>query len=144
MMNEENKLTHKSFLGRGWSFPPEFNSYTGDVEMVADEKDIEQSLQIIISTSMKERVMRPRFGCNLKDFIFEPLDTSTKTYLRDIVETAIIYHEPRVNVNEIELRESEDTSNGTLYIEIDYEIRGTNSRYNSVFPYNQTEAQDAL
>jgi uncharacterized protein len=37
-MNEE-----KSFLGRGWAFPPEFDHKSLTVRMTTDEADIESS-----------------------------------------------------------------------------------------------------
>ena len=36
----------KSFLGKGWSFPPAFDKKLGSVEMVSMEEDIRQSLEI--------------------------------------------------------------------------------------------------
>ena len=41
--------SNTSFLGTGWSFPPTFNRDTATVDMVSDEKDIQQSLEIILS-----------------------------------------------------------------------------------------------
>jgi len=55
----------KSFLGTGWSFPPEFDPVSGSVVLVSNEKDIGESLDILLSTSLGERVMQPRYGCNL-------------------------------------------------------------------------------
>ena len=48
----------KSFLGRGWGFPPTFNKENADVEMVTKEEDIRQSLYIFINTKFGERLMR--------------------------------------------------------------------------------------
>ncbi|MEM7374084.1 MAG: GPW/gp25 family protein [Bacteroidota bacterium] len=142
-MNESSQTPDRTFLGRGWSFPPTFH-HRGEVELVADETDIQQSLQIIISTSMKERVMRPRFGCNLQDFVFDELDASLKTYVKDVVETAITYFEPRIDVEQVRLTDSTDPQNGVLMIEVEYQIRGTNTRYNLVYPYHLTEATDIV
>ena len=50
----------KSFLGTGWSFPPEFDNTTGSVLLVKNETDIAESLDILLSTSLGERVMQPR------------------------------------------------------------------------------------
>ena len=47
-----------SFLGTGWSFPPAFDRESGSVEMVQEEEDIRQSLEILLSTSIGERVMQ--------------------------------------------------------------------------------------
>ena len=43
-------MNKKSFLGTGWSFPPQFNKNTGSVSMVSDEEDIKQSLNIYFNT----------------------------------------------------------------------------------------------
>ena len=40
----------KSFLGRGWSFPPTFNKASGALELVENEEDIRQSLIIFLTT----------------------------------------------------------------------------------------------
>ena len=42
----------KSFLGRGWSFPPTFNKERVDVEMVKENEDIRESLNIYFSTKV--------------------------------------------------------------------------------------------
>ena len=81
----------KSFLGRGWSFPPEFNSETKTVKMLEDEVDIESSLEILLSTRLGERVMVPNYGCNLDELLFKPLNLTLKTYVIDLIKTAILY-----------------------------------------------------
>ena len=59
-------LADSSFLGTGWSFPPTFRKGGADVEMAAGSEDIHQSLQILLSTRLGERILQPEFGC---DFI---------------------------------------------------------------------------
>jgi len=140
MDNKDIITPQQSFLGRGWSFPPTFNQQSGDVQLVSDEKDIDQALEIIITTNLRERVMRPDFGCGIRDFVFEPLDTSLKTYLRDVIDTAITYHEPRIDVGSVSVAQSTDPIEGKLLIEVEYKIRATNTRYNKVYPYDLSEA----
>lgn len=41
-----------TFLGRGWSFPPEFNRAAKNAAMLENEKDIESSLDILLSTRL--------------------------------------------------------------------------------------------
>ena len=43
----------KSFLGRGWSFPPTFSKEKADIEMVSKEEDIRQSLIIFFNTKLR-------------------------------------------------------------------------------------------
>ncbi|MDJ0903064.1 MAG: GPW/gp25 family protein [Xenococcus sp. MO_188.B8] len=131
--------TNSSFLGTGWSFPPTFNRDTATVEMVSDEEDIVQSLEIILSTRPAERIMQPDFGCELSQFLFEEISQGLITGIRGTISDAILYHEPRIDVDEIEIDESEEQ--GLLLISITYTVRTTNSRFNLVYPFYINEAQ---
>lgn len=132
---------NKSFLGRGWSFPPEFSKEIRSVKMLEDEADIKSSLQILLSTRLGERIMVPGYGCNLEELLFSPLNLTLKTYVIDLIKTAILYHEPRIDVKKIDI-DPTDELNGVLLINIDYIIRSTNSRMNMVFPYYKEEGNE--
>jgi len=130
---------HTDFLGRGWSFPPEFNKKQGEVQMTTDVEDINNSLMILLSTRLGERVMLPEYGCNLEEMLFKPLDLTLVTQMKDIVKKAILYHEPRINILAIDIDQTEELE-GEVLIEINYEIRNTNTRSNMVFPFYKGEA----
>ena len=131
-----------SFIGIGWSFPPTFNKATGTVEMVSDEEDIRQSLHILLSTSLGERVMQPDYGCNLNDYIFEGLNSTTIGYIKERVANSILYYEPRIIVERIDVTNagSVDNLEGKFLIELTYSIPGTNSRFNYVYDFYKNEA----
>lgn len=123
-----------SFLGKGWSFPPTFDYHTQDVVMVTEEEDIVQSLKILLGTRPGERIMQPRFGCNLDVLLFEPLTATLSAYVQDLVETSILLFEPRIKLNRLEI--SADALNeGVVLIELDYSVRTSNSRFNLVLPF---------
>ena len=125
------------FLGTGWAFPPTFDKAKKTVLMTSDEDDINCSLEILLSTSLGERIMQPTYGCDLKPLLFDPIDTSLKAYMKDLIKTAILYHEPRIKLNNIKL---EDRPNdGVIEISLEYTIRSTNSRYNFVYPFYLNE-----
>lgn len=132
---------NRSFLGRGWSFPPEFSKESRAVKMLEDEVDIKSSLEILLSTRLGERVMLPGYGCNLEELLFSPLNLTLKTYVIDLIKTAILYHEPRIDVKKIDIDLTEELS-GVLLINIDYIIRSTNSRMNMVFPFYKEEGNE--
>lgn len=132
----------KSFLGRGWAFPPEFQQETQAVKMLEDEADIENSLEILLSTRPGERIMLPDYGCNLDELLFKPLDLTLKTIVTDRIKTAILYHEPRIDVRKIKIDPAGETE-GVLLIRIDYTIRTTNSRKNMVFPFYTEEGNES-
>src|SRR4051812_27380812 len=131
----------KSFLGTGWGFPPTFSTRASAVGMLSNEEDIKSSLEILLTTRQGERVMRPDYGCDLDELVFEPLTTTFKTYITDLITTAILYYEPRIDVNTIELDDTGEIE-GRILIKVDYTVRATNSRFNFVFPFYKNEATD--
>ncbi|MCB9284077.1 MAG: GPW/gp25 family protein [Lewinellaceae bacterium] len=130
------------YLGRGWSFPPAFDRSRGEVEIASGFEDINQSLEIILTTRLGERLMQPKFGCSMKDMVFDAINSGAIGLLQNMIETAILYFEPRIDVEKIDLN-FEDTA-GRLLIEIHYKVRNANSRFNFVFPYYLDEANTRL
>lgn len=143
---ESINTTFNSFLGTGWSFPPAFDLESGTVELVSNVDDINQSLNILLSTTLGERVMQPRYGCNLHDYIFESLNSSLIGYIKDRVENSILYYEPRIVAEKIEVTNdgSFDLIEGRFTISVEYSIPGTNSRFNYVYDYYKNEALKAV
>ena len=131
-----------SFLGTGWAFPPEFDLKAATVEMVSDYKDIEQSLNILLSTSLGERVMQPDYGCNLTDYVFESLNSTLIGIIKHHVENAILYYEPRIVAENVDVTtaDSFDLIEGKFTITVEYSIPQTNSRFNYVYDYYLNEA----
>ncbi len=127
------------FLGTGWSFPPAFTASGGDVHMVSEVEDIEQSLAILLATQRGERVMQDDFGCDLNEFLFGEISRGLIGRVRSVIEDAILHHEPRITLNDVEISASGAVA-GLLMISIDYTIRATNSRYNMVYPFYINEA----
>lgn len=133
--------TKQAFLGTGWSFPPEFDKSTKAVVTISDEEDIKSSLEILLSTKLGERVMQPKYGCNMDELLFNPLDLTLKTFVSELIKTAILYHEPRIDVEKIDITQGDDL-NGELLVILDYKIRATNSRINWVYPFYKVEGTD--
>ncbi len=126
-----------AFLGRGWAFPPTFDKASGGVVMLSNEEDIQNSLQVLLSTRVGERIMQPDYGCNMDVLLFEPINQSLITYIKDLVFTAIYYFEPRINPENVTIEATEEE--GTVLVKVDYTIRTTNSRHNLVFPFYLNE-----
>lgn len=130
-----------TFLGTGWSFPPTFNIVGGTVEMTSDEMDIQRSLQILLSTRKGERIMLPDYGCNLDEMVFEPMTTTFKTYIGEMIKKAILYYEARINLQNIKIDDSRETE-GVILIILEYTVRTTNSRFNFVYPFYKNEGTE--
>lgn len=130
-------MENAPFLGTGWSFPPTFRQRGRTLDLTSGVLDIERSLQILLSTIVGERVMQPRYGCNLERLLFEPLDTTLQTYVTDLIRTAILYYEPRIILDAVTL--TPVTLEGRLDVEISYTVATTNTRYNYVYPFYLNE-----
>ena len=128
----ENK--YNSFLGQGWAFPPAFNFERGTTELVENEKDIEESIRIILGTIPGERIMFPTFGCPIQKFVFESNNATQMTMLKDAVYDALLFNEPRIKVEKIEIKD--DTyEQGIINIKVLYKVIITNTRNNVVYPF---------
>jgi phage baseplate assembly protein W len=75
--------TPNDFLGRGWSFPPSFNVQLQSVQMTEKEEDIRRSLEVLLTTTIGERLMQPKYGCNLDELVFEAMNTTFKTLIKE-------------------------------------------------------------
>jgi uncharacterized protein len=140
--NPSSVIQFNSFLGMGWQFPPEFDTDLGSCVIVSDETDIEQSLNILLSTALGERVMEPTFGCDLRPYLFDALNPHLIGFLKDRVRNAILYYETRITIINIDVTAegSTDLLEGIFRITISYSIAQTNSRLNYVYDYFQNEA----
>ncbi|MEL7531487.1 MAG: GPW/gp25 family protein [Bacteroidota bacterium] len=134
------------FLGRGWAFPPSFDLKNKSTDMVSGIEDINQSLGILLSTSLGERVMRPTFGCNLADYQFEALNNGLIGLLKNIVTEAILFFEPRIQVEKVKVTpvDSFDLIEGRFTIEVSYLVSGTNNRFNYVYDFYLREAEESI
>jgi phage baseplate assembly protein W len=141
MADEQPDAT--SFLGTGWSFPPEFVPAGNEsgVRMVADEDDINESLRILFGTARGERLFQPAYGLDMQEVLFQPLSTTLRSFLAEKVKLAILIYEPRITVDSLQI-EMPDPNAGTLAITLEYTVRSTNSRFNLVFPFYQDDANE--
>lgn len=132
-----------AFLGRGWAFPPRFDRNTRATDLVSGIEDINQSLQILLSTSLGERVMQPKYGCNLKDYQFEPLNSGLIGYIKNLIENAILIYEPRIFLESISVTpaDSFDLIEGRFTIDLVYRVEENNSRFNYVYDFYLNEAE---
>lgn len=106
--------------------------------MVTADEDIRQSLIILLSTTPGERPVKPKYGCDLKSLLFEPIGGSTNYLIKDMIKTAVLFYEPRVDLDEIDIDKAQEPE-GKIRITLHYTVRSTNIRSNIVFPFYKTE-----
>jgi phage baseplate assembly protein W len=127
-------MADTDFLGLGWNFPVGLDD-GGQVELAPDgEQGIRQSIWTILATSPGERVMRPDFGCGLHDLVFGVNNAATATAVTRAVREALATWEPRIDVLDVYAAPGPSRPD-VLVIEINYQVRATNSRFNLVYPF---------
>ncbi len=85
--------------------------------------------------------MQPLFGCDVQSLLFRRANTSTLSLYKDLIASAIIEYEPRIDLEEITttLHQQERQR---VDVTIIYTIRMTNVRTNLVYPFYFLEGTD--
>jgi uncharacterized protein len=122
-----------NFFGAGIAYPLQIGT-SGGIRASSGVQRIEESIRIILGTQYGERVMRPRFGCNLKSLVFAPNNEATANLARYYVQQGLSQWEPRVEVFEVLV--VNDNQNGLLLIEIHYRLRATQEIHSMIVPFS--------
>src|SRR5690349_14456809 len=117
--------SESAFLGTGWSFPPTFLRASHGVVMVSGDADIHESLRILFSTQIGERLMVPLYGTDLWRRVFSPMNTTFRTEIAGSVRTSILRWEPRIDVLDVVV-DADPAAGGLVTLTVDYVIRATN------------------
>lgn len=124
----------QNFLGRGWAFPPQWQVEGNHVSMVEGVDDINQSLQILFTTELGERVMQPQYGSALKSMIFEDINEHFKNYMRLVLTRSVSLFEARIKPIKMDFS-ADDLNEGRYIMHLEYIIQANNQRANFVFPF---------
>jgi len=81
-----------------------------------DEQLIKNDMLQLLLTIPGERVMRPTFGVNLRNAVFEQSDEDTVANLVFELRQAIEQNEPRVIVNDVQITTDADRHGMTIKI----------------------------
>jgi phage baseplate assembly protein W len=120
-------------LGAGLAFPLRVD-HRGGLALARGEEDIEQAIGLILSTSPGERPLRPEFGCDVHDLVFDTIDAAMVGKMDMAIRVALDRWEPRIEVTEIDFDLSH-TRRGELLVTVQYRVRSSNSRRNLVYPF---------
>jgi uncharacterized protein len=130
---EEPTRYDATFVGRGFSWPMTVD-HTGSIRLTNTVEDIDRSMHIVLMTAPGERLMRPRFGCDIWDLLFEPVTPNLLGLIAEAVFQALGQWEPRVEVDQVTpLPDADDSA--LIRVHISYRVRATNDRRNLVFPF---------
>lgn len=122
------------FIGAGWAFPIRTDA-TGSIALVRGDREIADSIRLILSTAPGERPTRPEFGCAIHELVFAPADSATAGRIAHAVQVAVERWEPRVQLIDVQASFSEAADGMRANIELRYTMLGSNDPRNLVFPF---------
>ncbi len=132
----------EEFIGSGWAFPLRTDK-TGSVALVSHDREIVDSIQLIVGTAPGERPMRPEFGCGIHDYVYASLDSDTIGRMAGEVRAALVRWEPRIRVQGVDIFVTVNDEGQTVaLIDIRYSIGDTNDPRNLVFPFYTIPAEE--
>jgi Bacteriophage baseplate protein W len=121
-----------AFLGVGWMLPVTLEG--GAIAASSYEESIREAIWIILATARGERRMRPDFGCGIHDLLFAVNSGETAGRVATEVRQALVLWEPRIDVLDVSA-DSDENEPSRLLIQISYQVRSTNNRFNLVYPF---------
>ena len=131
----------REFLGSGWRFPIRPNA-AGSLSWSGGEQKVGESIWLLLSTALGERVMRPRVGCGAHDLLFAGDTDATRALIAHHVREALVSFEPRIDVLDVRVEEVPGAAAG-LAVLVDYRIRENNALHNLVYPLYAVEGATA-
>jgi hypothetical protein len=131
-MPEMTSDRHQAYLGQGWSFPLRVN-LQGSLQLSANERNLAESIGLILGTKLGERVYRPNFGSRLSELVFAPMNTQTLLLIRLYIQEALEMWEPRIVLDGIYTEP--DPLRGRVDITIQYHPKGTHDSRSLVYPF---------
>lgn len=114
-------------LGKDLKFP-----IKGNFEPIAGLDLLLQDIQLLLLTVPGEVVNNPALGCNLRNQMWENIDTAFRTGASEI-KAALDRYEPRVTCTGVTGTMNRNT--GLIAFKISFIVNATNTPVNLVFPY---------
>ena len=123
----------EEFIGSGWAFPMKVDA-GGRIALVDGEREIRESIRLILGTAPGERPMRPEFGCKVHNYVFASPDADTAGRIAYEVRESLLRWEPRIDVEDVTVTVDQDDPT-VVYIDVGYSVGDTNDIRNLVFPF---------
>lgn len=106
-----------------------------DLSVMTNERAVLESVHNILTTRLGDRVMSPKFGCNLEKYLFEPINGITAIYLKKEIEHAIDIFEPRISSYIVDV--SPKTDEYAYDVSVVFTIKVINTQQTLTFTLNQ-------
>jgi hypothetical protein len=123
-----------TYTKTGWPFMPVIEKDGTLMEPITYNQDIRESLEILFTTLPGERIGHPLYGCDLIQYMFQPINNSLLTNMDNTITTAITLYEPRITIEDLIIQVNDEVWH-QIDIELIYSVSQTSSRYNMTIPF---------
>ena len=110
----------KGFKDISMSF--EVNPITDDIIGVKNDTAISRSIRNLVLTTPGERFFNEDLGSGVSEVLFDTVDDISSSFIRDEIEQTIIRFEPRVKLQDVNVKP--DYDNNEFNVTITYDIVG--------------------
>lgn len=101
-----------------------------DMKVAYDLNAIRNSIVNLFNTAPGERLLLPDYGCDLRQFIFEPISESTATRISATITRALLTWEPRVQLVSINIDGYEDRNEYVIDLVLEVPFLARNQKLN--------------
>ena len=98
---------------------------TDDLVVSRDASAIKQAIVNLLLTNKGERPFNPRYGSDVRDYLFEPLDYGTAAQVKLSIETTLTKFEPRIQILSLDVWPN--FNDNAFSVEMTYEVIGSNT-----------------
>jgi phage baseplate assembly protein W len=81
-----------------------------DIDALYDIEAVKNSIMTALTTSPGDKILTPKYGIDLRRYLFEPIDDFILDIIKDDIEIKLPVMEPRVQVVNVDVQGSEDTN----------------------------------
>ena len=99
------------------------DEFTHDFNTFTNNKDIKQSVELLLDTCYGDRLFQPEIGSALRDCLFMPSDAISQEIIENESVKILKKYEPRINITEV--TSEFDQEHEALIVTIHYYIIAT-------------------
>ena len=96
---------------------------TNDIVVSKDASAIKQAIVSLLLTNKGERLMNPKYGSDIRSYLFEALDYGTAAQIKANIKFTIDKFEPRISISDIKC--IPNFNDNGFDVEMTYIIRGS-------------------
>lgn len=93
---------------------------TNDLQILQDLVSIKNSLKTLFTTRKGQKHLNPNYGCNLENYLFEPLTDQILNFIGDDIRTQIVKYEPRITITNIDITGKKDENAVYIILSFNY------------------------